>query len=367
MGIDDFAFKKRFTYGTLFIDLQTRKPVDMLDTRQPTEVTEWLQKHPEIELITRDGSKLYAAAVKAASPTILQVADRWHLLHQLFDALKNTIGTMLPAKWVPPGTAESVSNQDEVTIKLRKHELKRIQNQDQKWSRIQQVQSLYKEGYSKADIQRQLGLSFATVAKYLDYTEKPEIQRTSAFQQFRPLIRTLILEKRPSGYIEEACRSNGFNGSISTLNNMISNERKQAKKGRPIAISIRQKVIHILWDTEKAKHLERINNLHPEILKTFPQLIELDELVHSFRKLVKEKKTVNLMDWLANIKLADFSFVQSFANGILQDLSAIKLSIEKDWSNGPTEGQINRLKMIKRMMYGRAGFQVLRNRILYQW
>lgn len=338
----------------------------MLDTRQPAKVTEWLQKYPEIELITRDGSKLYAAAVKSASPNILQVADRWHLLHQLFEALKNTIGALLPAKWVPPGTAESVSK-NVVTIKLRKHEQKRIQNQDKKWSRIQQVQSLYKEGYSKVEIQRLLGISFATIVKYLGYTEKPETQRTSAFQQFRPLIRSLILERQSSGYIEKACRSKGYTGSISTLTNMISSERKQTKQGKPIAISIRQKVIHILWDSEKEKHLERINNLHSEILKTFPQIIKLDELVHSFRKLFKEKKVINLIDWLEKPQLENFSFFQSFANGILQDLSAVKLSVEKNWSNGPTEGQINRLKMIKRMMYGRAGFQVLKNRILYQW
>lgn len=339
----------------------------MLDRRQPADVTEWLQKYPAIELITRDGSKLYAAAVKAASPAILQVADRWHLLHQLFEALKNTVGTLLPAKWVPPGTAESVSNQNVVTIKLRKHEQKRIQNQDKKWSRIQRVQSLYKEGYSKVDIQRLLGISFATIVKYLNYTEKPETQRTSAFQEFRPLIRSLILEKRSSESIEKACRSDGYTGSVSTLNNMISEERKQAKKGKPVAISVRQKVIRILWDVEKEKHLERIDNLHSELLKTFPQIIELDELVHSFRELFKEKKVENLMDWLENPQLANFSFIQSFAKGILQDLNAVKLSIEKTWSNGPTEGQINRLKTIKRMMYGRAGFQVLRNRVLYQW
>ncbi|AQQ54199.1 transposase [Planococcus lenghuensis] len=81
VDIDDFAFKKRFTYGTLFIDLLTHEPMDMLEIREPIQVIEWLQKHPPIELITRDGSKLYAVAVKEASPNILQVADRWHLLH----------------------------------------------------------------------------------------------------------------------------------------------------------------------------------------------------------------------------------------------------------------------------------------------
>ena len=340
----------------------------MLDIRQAPEVTEWLQKYPAIELITRDGSKMYAAAVKAASPAILQVADRWHLLHQLFEALKNTVGTLLPAKWIPPNGGEPVSNKkEEVIIKLRKNEHRRNQNEDKRWSRIQQVQSLYKEGHSKADIQRLLGVCNQTLNQYLGYTEKPKLQRTSAFQQFRPLIRSLILEERSNEYMEKACRSKGYTGSRSTLNNMMADERKQTKQGKPAAIPVRQKTLRILWDVEKEKHRERIEKLHPELLRTFPQIMELDELIHSFRELFKEKNAEKLMDWLENQQLANFSFIHSFAQGILQDLSAVKLSIEMPWSNGPTEGQINRLKTIKRMMYGRAGFQVLRNRVLYQW
>ncbi|AQQ54198.1 hypothetical protein [Planococcus lenghuensis] len=115
-------------------------------------------------------------------------------------------------------------------MKLRKHEHQRIQNQEKRWNRIQRVQSLYKEGYFKTGIQQLLGISSGTVSKDLKYTEKPLPQRTSAFQQFRPLIRTLILKKQSSKTIEEGCRSDGYMGSVSTLNNMISEERKNGSK-----------------------------------------------------------------------------------------------------------------------------------------
>ncbi|MDN7247101.1 transposase [Planococcus shenhongbingii] len=95
--------------------------------------------------------------------------------------------------------------------------------------------------------------------------------------------------------------------------------------------------------------------------------MKLDELVHSFHQLFQDKKSEGFMAWLEKQERGTFSFIQTFVQGILQDLSAVKLSIEQPWSNGPVEGQVNRLKMIKRMMYGRAGFQVLRNRVLYQW
>lgn len=96
VGIDDFAFKKRMTYGTIFVDLITKKPIDLLDTRKQEDVTAWLKSHSNITLITRDGSKTYAKAVTEASPSIIQVGDRWHILHQLFEAVKKTIHGVVP-------------------------------------------------------------------------------------------------------------------------------------------------------------------------------------------------------------------------------------------------------------------------------
>ncbi|ANU11973.1 transposase of ISMdi2, ISL3 family protein [Planococcus antarcticus DSM 14505] len=167
--------------------------------------------------------------------------------------------------------------------------------------------------------------------------------------------------------IETACRAEGYCGSLGTLNNLVAEERRQARQSKPAMLSIRQKVIRVIWDFEKGNHRGRVHKLHPNLLETFPQLMKLDELVHSFRELFNKKKAENLMDWIATYKQVDFSFVQSFIQGVIQDLSAVKLSIEEPWSNGPVEGQVNRLKTIKRMMYGRAGFQVLKNRVLYQW
>nr|WP_256204414.1 transposase [Planococcus faecalis] len=365
--MDDFAFKKRFTYGTIFIDLQTHKPVSLLNTRQPEEVTKWLKNYPAIELITRDGSKTYAAAVTDASSAILQVADRWHLLHQLFEAIKKTIVHLLPAKWTPSSPKESVVPEKKADLPLRKSEVQRMQNEEKRWKRIQQVQSLFQKGYSVTAMARKLHLSPGTIYADLGQTEKPNHQRASPYNRFRFLIRSLIQEEQNVKQIEEACRAEGYHGSLGTLTNLVAEERREVRQNKPATISVRQKVIHIIWDFEKGYHRERLHELHPALLKTFPQLLKLDELVRSFRNLFREKNGDHLLDWIGLYKQSDLSFVQSFIKGLLQDLSAAQLSIEMACSNGPTEGQVNRLKTIKRMMYGRAGFQVLRNRVLYQW
>lgn len=249
-------------------------------------------------------------------------------------------------------------------VPLRKSETQRTQNEEKRWTRIQQVQSLFKEGYSKAAIQRKLHLSSRTVYADLQKKEKPNHQRTSPFKRFHSLIRSLVQEKQTVKQIEATCRAESYRGSLGTLNNLVAEERCQTK---PATISVRQKVLRVIWDFEKGNHRERIHELHPDLLKMFPQLMKLDELVHSFQELFNEKKDENLMSWIASYEHVDFSFVQSFIQGVLQDLSAAKLSIEALWSNGPVEGKVNQLKTIKRVMYGRAGFQVLRNRVLYQW
>ena len=172
MGIDDFAFKKRMAYGTLFIDLKTNTPMDLLDTRNQNSVTEWLKSHPEIELITRDGSKTYAKAVTEASSIILQVGDRWHILHQLFEAIKKTVYNLIPAKWMPiPSEEKEIGDK---TKKLsRKRDRQRLQNEEKRWERIQLVKSLYKEGYTITTIGKKLHISRGTV--YADLQQKKKL------------------------------------------------------------------------------------------------------------------------------------------------------------------------------------------------
>lgn len=367
VGIDDFALKKRYRYGTLFINLETHQPMDILETREAADVTEWLRKHPAITLITRDGSKVYAGAVTEASKDILQVGDRWHLLHQLFEAVKKTVYDLLPARWMPPQLTDTDISKESTEISPRKSEADPVRNEDKRWARIQMVQSLFQEGYSKAAIQRKLNISRGTVYADLQKTERPNNRRASPFDQFRPLIRSLLQEEQTVKQIEAACRAAGYQGSLSTLNALVATERRHVRRNRPAAISIRQKVIHIFWDFKEAHHQDRLDSVHPALLGVFPQLVQLDELVGSFRALFREKEPEKLENWLERHEHGNFSFIQSFSKGIRQDLCAVKLSIKLPWSNGPIEGQINRLKTIKRMMYGRAGFQVLRNRILYRW
>lgn len=368
VGIDDFAFKKRTSYGTILIDLKTKKPIDLLDSRRQEKVTEWLREHPDIKLITRDGSRTYAKAITEVSENILQVGDRWHILHQLFEAIKKTITSVIPLKWKPSQRGkETIENPSNETSSPRKSDIERIKNEEKRWARIQEVQWLYRQGYSITAISKKIKISRATIYADLRQKERPNHKRGSPYQKHRPLIHSLVKKNQSNKQIEKICRSEGYKGSLSTLNTMIAEERRGVLMKEPESYSFRQKIISILWDFKEGNHIERFRELHPDLLEAFPELIEIDKLIHSFRNLFDEKNILALENWMNEHRNSSFPYIQSFVNGLNQDYQAVKLSVQEDWSNGVTEGHVNRLKTIKRLMYGRSGFLILKNRVLYNF
>lgn len=216
-------------------------------------------------------------------------------------------------------------------------------------------------------IQKKCHISRGTVYADLRQKERPNHKRGSPYQKHRPLVHSLIKKNQTNKQIEEVCRSEGYRGSLSTLNKMIAEERRKIKTNEPKTYSLRQKIISIVWDFKKANHMERFLQLHPSLLETFPEVIEIDKMVHSFRNLFNEKNIISLENWINKYQSSSFPYIHAFINGLNQDLQAVRLSVQEDWSNGVTEGHVNRLKTIKRLMYGRASFLVLKNRVLYHF
>ncbi|MEH7098071.1 ISL3 family transposase [Neobacillus vireti] len=362
VGIDDFAFKKRKRYGTIFIDLLTGEILDFLPNRNKESVKNWLIVHPEIQLITRDRAQAYKSAVEEASLKIKQVGDRWHIFQHLFDAVKKTIKSVVPSKWKPPGQAvQQVSTSRPLPKRLEPLE----KHEDKVWKRIQNVQRLRKEGKNITAIAKQLGISRNTVYTDLATTSKPSLKRNSLYDRYLPLIRSMIADGLKGDEIEVACRKAGFNGHRNTLNYMISDERRDIRNKRPRTLNLQQAIIRILWDKSVQNHKKAFNSLHPNLLKAFPSLMEISGFIQSFRRLFEEKHSSGLRKWLIEHHHSSFTHFQTFIKGIRSDIKAVYYAITLPWSNGITEGTINRLKNIKRMMYGRAGITVLLNRLRF--
>ncbi|WP_331428874.1 transposase [Domibacillus enclensis] len=349
----------------MIVDLTSHQLLDILPTRNKEDVTAWLKQYPEIQVVSRDGSKTYAKAIKAACCDIKQVGDRWHILKQLFDAVKKTIYDYVPSRWIPPEKNPPSSNQEQnQEFFLRKTDLIRLQNEEKRWKRIQAVQEMASQNYSIAAIARLINISRNTVYQDLKTFQKPSHKREPFYDEYRSLIRALIQKEQKAKHIEAACRARGYKGSTSTLNTMIATERRCLKEKRAKPLYLRQKLLSMMWNFTIPSHKAYFKHIHPQLLATFPDILLLDELVFSFRQLFYSKNPSDLIEWIERYERSHFSFIHSFITGLRQDLPAVLNSVQEPWSNGVVEGHVNRLKTIKRMMYGRASFPLLRKRLL---
>jgi transposase len=175
LGVDDWAFKKGNRYGTILVDLEKRYPVDLLADRTADTLTPWLQAHPGIEVVSRDRSHEYIAAIRAGAPQAVQVADRWHLLRNLSGALQHLLEKhakvlRLAAQHVQgPGDTPTDQQEAEMSTLAERPPSRRE-------LRLGEVKRLVAEGYSQRTIARRLRISRNTIRRYLETDELPRYQ-----------------------------------------------------------------------------------------------------------------------------------------------------------------------------------------------
>ena len=395
LGVDDFAFRKGQTYGTILVDLEKRQAIDLLPDREADTLKTWLAAHPEIEIVSRDRAPAYADGARRGAPQAKQVADRFHLLKHLREALENFLGRRysllkqahetirarriaeadLPSinKELQPGSGQSQA--EEV---FRLNDEGAAAEQTRRAARFAKVRELREKHYSISAIARTLKMHRRTVRLFLRSDELPLRQigfRRSNLTRFVP-----FLEKRWA----EGCRNatklwceikaQGFQGSGSTVRHFLQNWREpmpeEAKRGfvnvtgisrqPPSArqtgwLLFRPDLCQKDWHKEYAEELCRTNN----------EVETAKNLTADFYELMKNGNIESLKEWLAQAADSGINEMMSFAKGIRQDLAAVEAAIETQWSNGQVEGQVNRLKTIKRTMYGRAKFDLLRAKVLY--
>lgn len=170
--IDDFAFKKRYTYGTIMIDIETRRIIDLLPSREIEDVAEWLSSLPNLEIVSRDGSVPYHSAIKQANEKIAQISDRFHLLKGLTDAAKKVITSLIAANIGIPLSAshyEGKETTDYWDKEIKKQDFPTREhnvNYEKKKKAVEKVLELTSQGWKRSNIATELALSYSTVKMY---------------------------------------------------------------------------------------------------------------------------------------------------------------------------------------------------------
>jgi transposase len=391
LGVDDWAFKKGNHYGTILVDLEKRQPIDLLPDRTAETLKDWLKKHPGVEIITRDRSGSYALGAKQGAPKAIQVADRWHLLKNLGDAIKkmldkNNVELKKTAKLLAESSCLKTETEEEhanvfnglpkdgpiARKEITKEKSLFISTQEFKFL---EVKRLRKEGYSIRSIHRQTGVHRQIIKKYFKYDEYPcnKIRRRTKTEIYK--YEDFIRNEWEGGERNKAelwrkITSQGYRGSIGSFYRFTKkypSDTEIEKLPEPLKITVwsaRKVSVLISQKIEILKEEEQ--NFLRTLYKRSPEIKQASQLVRRFKKMTDELSKKKLDGWINDAKECQASAMKTFANGLQRDYDAVKAAVSLKWSNGQVEGQVNRLKNIKRQMYGRAGFELLKKKVLMQ-
>lgn len=421
LGVDDWALRRGQRYGTILVDLERRRPVDLLPDREADTLAAWLAARPGVEIISRDRAQAYADGARRGAPEAIQVADRFHLVKNLAEALERLLARnhetlrasakavaadadaakclaeegrpSRPAVPVPEQSApveaavpqEAIHSPEPSSTKLQRQQAAR---RERRLDLYTEIVKLRQDGLGKKKIARALGTSPATVRRFLRAGSFPE--------RHRPIRHNTLERHLP--YLErrwqEGCTNSaqlwrelrdehGFRGSQGLVRRYLGQwreprvasrtprsegaepsraQRRSAPPSPLPPLSPRRASWLLLRKLEELDAEE--SALRIKVLELCPEAQRAAELAKSFRNLFRVGDAEALQGWLDAARDSSIEEMSSFAVGLERDQAAVEAAISLPWSNGQVEGQVNRLKLLKRHMYGRAGFDLLRARVL---
>ena len=342
----------------------------------------WLNDHPGVEVISRDRSGDYAQGARRGAPDTVQIADRWHLLKNTSDMVERFITRhATKIRLAHETTVQTVADDAAVRaapeLSLSSHHIKRTQHLcSQRLERYEQVVELFQQGKSKSEIARQLGMGRATVIAYLAAGTFPERRdRTSTLGILAPHvgyfqrrwlegcsnISQLWRELQAQGYAGKRAMVKRYMHGLRRLTQAECERLRQNPFRKPSPGQLRY------WSLQGAQEREEKQQIFVEaFLELCPEAQTLHRYATRFCHMLKTRQADDFPDWLEEAQTCDVLELRNFAAHILKDKDAVHNAMKYPWSNGQLEGQVNRLKTIKRQMYGRANFDLLRARVLYR-
>ena len=420
--VDDFAIRKRYSYGTIMVDLDTHRTIDLLPSRETQDVQEWLKTYPNIRIISRDGALTYSSAASHAHPGVIQVSDRFHLIKTLSEAVQKYIVREFPSRVEIPAEREiseemkalyDTSNrsqrirfahkkkaegftvseislllhsspttvtkylkipldklpEDKKIVREREHQLA----MERKQRDVDEARKLYESGMTVERIAVLLQHTKDTIKRYLN----PDYNIVNGHYDHRrpgklaPYEQTVI-ELRSQGHTYQAIfdiiTAEGYRGSLASLRMFMQKERKHAQTQNAIISQTvdfvqRKSLCQIIY-----KKLEDIPVFSQEqyeaVIRKYPTLGQLYAALKEFHEIMFSKNPERLGQWLDGMAKMDIPEITSFVEGTKKDITAAQNGIAYDYNNGLAEGSVNKVKVIKRIMYGRNSFELLKAKVL---
>jgi transposase len=362
VGVDEFALRRGHTYGTVLVDMETRRPVDVLADRTSTTLAAWLEKHPAIQVVCRDRAGPYAEGVSSGAPQARQVADRWHLLKNLVEVVERILRRNRAALVdTPPEAESSACDVGPTPIEGPRAARTRQRHHD--------VHALADRGLNLITICRTLKLDPKTVNRYLRVASPedlitPDAQRATTLDRFKDY----LMDRFADGCTNAArlwteLHAQGYRGHRRTVRRYLNTlAAGTVQRKRPEEYTVRQVRQWILRRPDRLDPHDR--DRLQAICARCPTIAATTELAQSFARLLRQLLGRDLGAWFQMVEAVDIPELCSFAASLRKDWAAVQAGLTLPWSSGAVEGHVNRIKMLKRQMYGRANLDLLRCRVL---
>ncbi|MCC7367074.1 MAG: ISL3 family transposase [Chloroflexi bacterium] len=395
LGGDDWAMRKRHTYGTILVDLEQHRLVDLLPDRTAATLAAWLQDRPGVEIVSRDRSGTYAEGVARGAPDAVQVADRFHLTKNLGEAVVQVLErhradlreVIVPSEASPqpaggrPPTADLTRETPTLGVSRQTWSQRRQQaRRSQRVARYERMLALRERGLPIAAIAQELGVARRTIHRWLavgSFSERtPRRRPPSPLAPFAEYLTSRWAEGCHNGMQlwREVCEQ-GYAGPryriwevVQRLRAGLSafaesgSESRQTPAPRSRPLSPRQVVGIVLRRPTDRTVVEQ--QVLGQVIERCPDARVAYDLSERFLSLLRERQAASLAAWLTDATQSGLPEFQHLASGLLTDQAAVAAAAALSYSNGQTEGQVNKLKVLKRQMYGRAKFDLLKLRLL---
>lgn len=379
LGIDDFSFRRGRSFGTILVNLQTRQTIDLLADRKAESAAAWMAVHPEIELVSRDRGTDYASAATTGAPQAVQCADRFHVLKNLGEAVEGCLTRHLAAKRKTQAQdpLEECAPLGQTPRAVRRSpQVERLQQayREERLARYEQVVALRQRGMSHAAIAKRVGMGESTVSNWLAAGTYPETTRGPYMSRIDPYL-PYLFERWDAGChnmvrLHQEIVGRGYKGSYASVRDHIIRRLPDGKKNgatgsclAPLPLPARQASFLFLrrpeeLDEKEQGQIQELRQLSAEVDLAY-------DLVQQFAQMLRTRTGEKLDPWLAQAQASQIPELRSFVAGVQRDKAAVKAGLTLPQNNGLVEGKVHKLKLIKRMGYGRASFPLLRQRVLH--
>ncbi len=428
LGIDDFSFRRGRKFGTILVDLDLHQVIDVLAERSSQTSADWMRDHPEIAYVSRDRGKDYAQGASEGAPQATQISDRFHLMKNFVEAIDKEVSRCykhlrqvqlplpspdLPApdEWrqAPDADAERkrlarLADKQERYTQVKDllarglspkeiaqqlvmpvrtvyrwqerescpaHQPQRTKRTD-KQERYAQIKELRRLGLSQKEIAQRLAIGVRTVQRWqgleTSQTNLPRRKRRSIFDPYAASVLSRWQQgERSVSLLWQEIQKQGFAGSLQTMYRFVRALRQESVQLPALGVADRVSAQKAIWLLARPYENLKANERRDlqEVCEVCSELAALHPLAQSFGQIIRKREGHRLQDWIKQVEASSFRDVKRFAAGLQRDKDEVLAAFTLIYSNGQVEGQVNKLKLIKRMGYGRAGFPLLRQRVLH--